>query len=89
MVVVAPLVGLGMGGPPPYVGWLCICRRQPNPYRCINIIQYYTSNTPITVTIQPLQMLRLDLNSLKSKEGRPFIKMSANCDVIKTWRTHT
>jgi hypothetical protein len=44
---------------------------------------------PPTVTTQPLQMLRLDRNSLNTEEGRPFVKMSANCDVIGTWRTRT
>jgi hypothetical protein len=40
-------------------------------------------------TTQPLQMLRLHQNSLDTEEGSPFVKMSANCDVIGTWRTQT
>jgi hypothetical protein len=50
---------------------------------------YYNSLTPPTVTTQSLQMLRLDRNSLNTVEGSPFVKMSANCDVIGTWRTRT
>jgi hypothetical protein len=34
-------------------------------------------------------MLRLDRNSLNTEEKRPFVKMSANCDVIETWSTRT
>jgi hypothetical protein len=34
-------------------------------------------------------MLRLDQNSLNTEEGRPFVKMSANCDVVRTWSTQT
>jgi hypothetical protein len=36
----------------------------------------YTINTltPPVVTTQPLQMLRLDLNSLNTEDGRPFVK---------------
>jgi hypothetical protein len=45
--------------------------------------------TPPVITIQPRQMLRLDRNSLNTEEGRPFVKMSANCDVVGTWRTQT
>jgi hypothetical protein len=33
--------------------------------------------------------LRLDLNLLNTEEGRPFVKMLANCDVVGTWRTRT
>jgi hypothetical protein len=46
----------------------------------------YTINTltPPVVTTQPLQMLRLDLNSLNTEDGRPFVKMSVNCDVVGT-----
>jgi hypothetical protein len=50
---------------------------------------YYNILTPSTVTTQPLQMLRLDLNLLNNEEGRLFVKMSANCDVVGTWRTQT
>jgi hypothetical protein len=28
-------------------------------------------------------MLRLDQNSLNTEEGRPFVKMSVNCDVVR------
>jgi hypothetical protein len=41
---------------------------------------------PPVVTTQPLQMLRLDQNSLNTEEGSPFVKMSVNCDVVRTWR---
>jgi hypothetical protein len=34
-------------------------------------------------------MLKLDLNSLNTKEGMPFVKMSVNYDVVGTWRTQT
>jgi hypothetical protein len=33
--------------------------------------------------------LRLDQNSLNTEERSPFVKMSANCDVVGTWRTRT
>jgi hypothetical protein len=32
-------------------------------------------------------MLRLDRNYEKSEEGRPLLKMSANCELVRTWRT--
>jgi hypothetical protein len=31
-------------------------------------------------------MLKLDRNSLNTGEGSPFMKMSANCDVVGTWQ---
>jgi hypothetical protein len=46
-------------------------------------------SNPLVVTTQPLQMLRLDRNSLNTEEGRPFVKMSVNYDVVGTWRTRT
>jgi hypothetical protein len=45
-------------------------------------------NTP-AVTTKPLQILRLDQNSLNIEERSPFVKMSANCDVVGTWRMRT
>jgi hypothetical protein len=47
-------------------------------------MSYYNILTPPTVTTQTLQMLRLDLNSLNTEEGRHFVKMSMNCDVVGT-----
>jgi uncharacterized protein YacL (UPF0231 family) len=34
-------------------------------------------------------MLRLDLNLVNTEEGRLFVKISMNCDVIGTWSTWT
>jgi hypothetical protein len=31
----------------------------------------------------------IEPNTLNIEEGRPFVKMSANCDVVGTWRTRT
>ena len=39
----------------------------------------HTGTTPAT--------LRLERNSKKVEEGRPLVKMSANWEVVGTWRT--
>jgi hypothetical protein len=44
----------------------------------------FNTLTPPAVITQPLQMLRLDRNLLNTEEGRPFVKMSTNYDVIET-----
>jgi hypothetical protein len=58
--------------------------RQP-----LRLILLQFSTPPPAVTTQPLQMLRLDRNSLNTEEGSPFMKMSVNYDVVRTWRTQT
>jgi hypothetical protein len=56
-------------------------------YLMLEEAQWTTEPNTLTapaVTTQPQQMLRLDRNSLNTEEGRPFMKMSANYDVVGT-----
>jgi hypothetical protein len=61
----------------------------PTPCTGLNLIQHNTFNTSPAVTAQPLQMLKLDRDTLNTEERMLFVKMSVNCDVIGTWSTRT
>jgi hypothetical protein len=69
------------------VGWECINRRvkwaKASYNRAIQGNPNRYSNTP-TVTTLPVQMLRLDRNSVKTLDGSPLVKMLVNCEVVRT-----
>ena len=66
----------------------CLCSRTTLNPRIPRITPNIAhANTPPQSDREPLRTFRLVLNSVKTDDGRPLVKMSAYCDVVGTCRT--